>query len=232
MCLLAGVTGLLFVGGPVDILAQIGFFVFVGLAAKNAILIVEFARQTEEQGSNPAAAVFAACTRFRPILMTSLAFILGVVPLAIAEGAGAEMRRSLGTAVFFGMLRVTVFGLLFKPTFYAVVRSVGCKCSTAAPAAAPRSYRTFRTITQSDKGARIAHTVFFVSHRRACPRMRASDQSKRSWCVADVARCPTQVAKEAGAKVFGTARAADLERVRALSAESASRSHSSSVMVT
>jgi HAE1 family hydrophobic/amphiphilic exporter-1 len=138
MCLLAGVTGLLFVGAPVDILAQIGFVVLVGLAAKNAILIVEFARQAEEQGSDPAAAaVFAACTRLRPILMTSLAFILGVVPLAIAEGAGAEMRRSLGTAVFFGMLGVTVFGLLFTPTFYAVVRSLGRKRSATAPAAAP-----------------------------------------------------------------------------------------------
>jgi len=138
MCLLAAVTGLLFVGAPVDILAQIGFVVLVGLAAKNAILIVEFARQAEEQGTDPAAAaVFAACTRLRPILMTSLAFILGVVPLAIAEGAGAEMRRSLGTAVFFGMLGVTVFGLLFTPTFYAVVRSVGLKRSAVARAAAP-----------------------------------------------------------------------------------------------
>ena len=138
MCLLAAVTGLLFVGAPVDILAQIGFVVLVGLAAKNAILIVEFARQAEEQGSDPAAAaVFAACTRLRPILMTSLAFILGVVPLAIAEGAGAEMRRSLGTAVFFGMLGVTVFGLLFTPTFYAVVRSVARKRRAVAPGAAP-----------------------------------------------------------------------------------------------
>lgn len=123
MCLLAAVSGILFRGMSVDILAQIGFVVLVGLAAKNAILIVEFARQSEESGAVPAAAaVHAACTRLRPILMTSVAFILGVVPLAIAVGAGAEMRQSLGTALFFGMLGVTCFGLLFTPTFYTAVR--------------------------------------------------------------------------------------------------------------
>jgi multidrug efflux pump subunit AcrB len=111
MCLLAAVSGVLVRGLSVDILAQIGFVVLVGLAAKNAILKVEFARQAEEAGSDPAAAaIYAACTRLRPILMTSLAFILGVVPLAIAQGARAEMRQSLGTAVFFGMLGVTVSG--------------------------------------------------------------------------------------------------------------------------
>jgi multidrug efflux pump subunit AcrB len=126
MCLLAAVSGLLARGIPVDILAQIGFVVLVGLAAKNAILIVEFARQAEASGSSaPDAAVYAARTRLRPILMTSFAFILGVVPLAIASGAGAEMRQSLGTAVFFGMLGVTGFGLLFTPSFYAVVRRIG-----------------------------------------------------------------------------------------------------------
>ncbi len=137
MCLLAAVTGLLFVAMPVDILAQIGFVVLVGLAAKNAILIVEFARQAEEEGSDAAsAAVYAACTRLRPILMTSLAFILGVIPLAFAEGAGAEMRRSLGTAVFFGMLGVTLFGLFFTPTFYTFVSRFGRKLVAAQPAQA------------------------------------------------------------------------------------------------
>ena len=123
MCLLASVTGLMFRGMPIDILAQIGFVVLVGLAAKNAILIVEFAHQAQEAGS-PAeeAAVSAARRRLRPILMTSLAFILGVAPLAVATGAGAEMRQSLGTAVFGGMLGVTVFGLLFTPAFYTLVR--------------------------------------------------------------------------------------------------------------
>ena len=123
MCLLAAVSGLLARGMDVNILAQIGFVVLVGLAAKNAILIVEFARQAEEAGATLVDAVVqAARTRLRPILMTSFAFILGVVPLAIATGAGAEMRQSLGTAVFFGMLGVTAFGLIFTPVFYAAVR--------------------------------------------------------------------------------------------------------------
>jgi hydrophobe/amphiphile efflux-1 (HAE1) family protein len=125
MCLLAAVSGLLLRGMSVDILAQIGFVVLVALASKNAILIVEFAKQAQDEGASVEdAAVRAARTRLRPILMTSLAFILGVVPLAIATGAGAEMRQSLGTAVFFGMLGVTVFGLLFTPTFYTVVQSL------------------------------------------------------------------------------------------------------------
>jgi HAE1 family hydrophobic/amphiphilic exporter-1 len=126
MCLLASVTGLLTRGLPIDVLAQIGFVVLVGLAAKNAILIVEFAKQAEEDGATRAeAAVRAAQTRLRPILMTSFAFILGVAPLMFATGAGAEMRQSLGTAVFSGMLGVTFFGLLFTPVFYVVVRKFG-----------------------------------------------------------------------------------------------------------
>jgi HAE1 family hydrophobic/amphiphilic exporter-1 len=123
MCLLAAVSGLLLRGMDVNILAQVGFVVLVGLAAKNAILIVEFARHGESEGQDRfEAAIGAARTRLRPILMTSFAFILGVVPLALATGAGAEMRQSLGTAVFFGMLGVTVFGLIFTPTFYVTVR--------------------------------------------------------------------------------------------------------------
>jgi HAE1 family hydrophobic/amphiphilic exporter-1 len=140
MCLLAAVTGLLIRGLPVGILAQTGFLVLVGLAAKNAILIVEFARQAEDAGASPAdAASRAAEARLRPILMTSFAFILGVVPLLIATGAGAEMRRDLGTAVFSGMLGVTLFGLIFTPVFYAVIRRLTRRRrpSPAAPATAP-----------------------------------------------------------------------------------------------
>ncbi|WP_428530845.1 efflux RND transporter permease subunit [Rhodopila sp.] len=125
MCLLAAVTGLLIRGLNVDILAQIGFVVLVGLAAKNAILIVEFAKQAEQAGASAGqAAIQSARTRLRPILMTSFAFVLGVIPLVLASGAGAEMRQSLGTAVFAGMLGVTGFGLIFTPVFYAVIRRV------------------------------------------------------------------------------------------------------------
>ena len=134
MCLLAAVTGLLFRGLDVNILAQVGFVVLVGLAAKNAILIVEFARQAEDEGHDRfEAAVQAARTRLRPILMTSFAFILGVVPLVVATGAGSEMRQSLGTAVFFGMLGVTGFGLIFTPVFYVVVRGLAAQRRAAAP---------------------------------------------------------------------------------------------------
>ena len=139
MCLLAAVTGLLARGMDVNILAQIGFVVLIGLAAKNAILIVEFAKQNEEHGEDRfQAATEAARVRLRPILMTSFAFILGVLPLVIATGAGAEMRQSLGTAVFYGMIGVTFFGLIFTPVFYVVVRKFAKKPrAQAAPRPAP-----------------------------------------------------------------------------------------------
>jgi hydrophobe/amphiphile efflux-1 (HAE1) family protein len=125
MCILAAMIGVNLRGLDRNILVEVGLVVLVGLAAKNAILIVEFARQAEDEGMSFAeAAVAAARTRLRPILMTSLAFILGVVPLVIATGAGAEMRQSLGTAVFAGMLGVTLFGLVFTPVFYVVCRKL------------------------------------------------------------------------------------------------------------
>ncbi len=121
MCLFAAMLGVQIRGLDNNILTQIGLVVLIALAAKNAILVVEFAKQAEEEGmSTIDAAVHAARTRLRPILMTSFAFILGVVPLVIAEGAGAELRQALGTAVFFGMVGVTGFGLIFTPTFYVV----------------------------------------------------------------------------------------------------------------
>jgi hydrophobe/amphiphile efflux-1 (HAE1) family protein len=126
MCLLAASSGLAVRGMPIDVLAQIGFVVLVGLAAKNAILIVEFAKQRQDDDGISAedASVEAAKVRLRPILMTSLAFIAGVAPLVVASGAGSEMRQSLGTAVFFGMIGVTIFGLLFTPAFYTMVRRI------------------------------------------------------------------------------------------------------------
>ncbi|MGL4729919.1 MAG: efflux RND transporter permease subunit, partial [Bosea sp. (in: a-proteobacteria)] len=126
MCILAAMIGVGIKDLDRNILVEIGLVVLVGLAAKNAILIVEFAKQAEDEGAHPfTAAVAAAKTRLRPILMTSLAFILGVVPLVIATGAGAEMRQSLGTAVFSGMIGVTIFGLIFTPMFYVVCRRLG-----------------------------------------------------------------------------------------------------------
>jgi multidrug efflux pump subunit AcrB len=123
MCLVAAISGVILRGQDNNILTQVGFVVLIGLAAKNAILIVEFAKQLEDRGLDRwAAATEAARLRLRPILMTSFAFILGVAPLVWAIGAGAELRQTLGTAVFSGMIGVTAFGLLFTPTFYVVSR--------------------------------------------------------------------------------------------------------------
>ncbi|OHT19775.1 efflux RND transporter permease subunit [Edaphosphingomonas haloaromaticamans] len=126
MTLLAALAGVNLRGLDNNILTQIGLVVLIALAAKNAILIVEFAKQAEEAGRSVVdAAVQAAETRLRPILMTSFAFILGVLPLVIASGPGAELRQALGTAVFFGMLGVTGFGLIFTPVFYVAARALG-----------------------------------------------------------------------------------------------------------
>jgi multidrug efflux pump subunit AcrB len=125
MCLLSGIAGVMLRGLDNNIFTQIGFVVLAGLSAKNAVLIVEFAKQQQEQGKGRVeAAIEAARLRLRPILMTSFAFILGVVPLVIAQGAGAEMRQALGTTVFFGMLGVTFFGIFFTPVFFVSIRWV------------------------------------------------------------------------------------------------------------
>ncbi|UIJ45063.1 multidrug efflux RND transporter permease subunit [Sphingomonas cannabina] len=132
MTLLAAMAGVNLRGMDNNILTQIGLIVLIALAAKNAILIVEFAKQAEERGATVVeAAVEAARTRLRPILMTSFAFILGVVPLVWASGPGYELRQALGTAVFYGMVGVTVFGLIYTPTFYVVCRTIGDRIARA-----------------------------------------------------------------------------------------------------
>jgi len=141
MCLVASITGVILRGMDNNILTQVGFVVLIGLAAKNAILIVEFAKQLEDRGRDRfAAAVEAARLRLRPILMTSLAFIFGVVPLVWSVGAGAELRQALGTAVFAGMIGVTAFGLVFTPVFYVVTRWLADIASgrRAPPQSAPQ----------------------------------------------------------------------------------------------
>jgi multidrug efflux pump len=123
MCLFSALVGVHVAGSENNIFTQIGLIVLVGLACKNAILIVEFAREREAAGETALAAVLDACRlRLRPILMTSIAFIMGVVPLVTATGAGSEMRHAMGVAVFSGMLGVTFFGLLLTPVFYLTAR--------------------------------------------------------------------------------------------------------------
>jgi multidrug efflux pump subunit AcrB len=134
MCILAGLIGVRLMSQDVNVLTQIGFVVLVGLAAKNAILIVEFARDIEATGKTAVEAVIEAChLRLRPILMTSFAFILGVLPLVLSSGAGSEMRQAVGVAVFFGMIGVTLFGLIFTPVFYVLIRRMSGR--PIAPAA-------------------------------------------------------------------------------------------------
>jgi len=143
MCLPFALLGTWLRGIDNNLITQIGFVVLIGLAAKNAVLIVEFAKQQEDEGADRFhAAIEAARLRLRPILMTSLAFILGVVPLARAVGAGAEMRRALGTAVFSGMLGVTILGLFLTPVFYVTLRRFGKKHVPAADSEASAAPHT------------------------------------------------------------------------------------------
>ncbi|MET0568414.1 MAG: efflux RND transporter permease subunit, partial [Hyphomicrobiaceae bacterium] len=128
MCLLSAVFGVWLHGQDINILTQVSFVVLIGLAAKNAVLIVEFARQLEDKGHDIVSAAVEACKlRLRPILMTSMAFASGVLPLYFAKGAGAEMRIALGTGVFWGMIGVTLFGLIFTPVFYVVMRKLATR---------------------------------------------------------------------------------------------------------
>jgi multidrug efflux pump len=125
MSILSALAGVWLTQGDNNIFTQIGLMVLVGLSAKNAILIVEFARELEMQGRTVLqAAIEASRLRLRPILMTSIAFIMGVVPLVMSSGAGAEMRRAMGIAVFFGMIGVTLFGLMLTPVFYVLLRKL------------------------------------------------------------------------------------------------------------
>ena len=135
MCLLFAMVGVFLKGSDNNILTQIGFIVLVGLACKNAILIVEFARERVAEGMSAVDAAVEACRlRLRPILMTSFAFIMGVIPLATSSGAGSEMRQAIGIAVFSGMLGVTLFGLLLTPVFFVTIE----KMLQKAPAVEPR----------------------------------------------------------------------------------------------
>jgi multidrug efflux pump len=138
MCVLFAMVGVWLKGSDNNVLTQIGFIVLVGLACKNAILIVEFARDALERGLSPIDAAIEACRlRLRPILMTSFAFIMGVVPLVTATGAGSEMRQAIGIAVFSGMLGVTLFGLFLTPVFFVTIENFGGKRPAAEPGAAP-----------------------------------------------------------------------------------------------
>ena len=139
MTLLSAIAGVWLTGGDNNVFTQISFLVLAGLACKNAILIVEFARQREHEGAPRRTAILDACRiRLRPVLMTSVAFIMGVVPLVLASGPGAEVRQAMGIAVFAGMLGVTLFGLFLTPIFYVVVQGAAERLSRRQPAAAPR----------------------------------------------------------------------------------------------
>lgn len=154
MCLLAAIAGIWLASLSNDVFTQIGLIVLVGLAAKNAILIVEFAKQLQDEGKNRFDATVEACRlRLRPILMTSFAFILGVVPLVLATGAGAEMRQTLGIAVFSGMLGVTAFGVFFTPVFYSVVRKFTESKSTSPMAAATGGGKGATMVAEKSKAA-------------------------------------------------------------------------------
>jgi multidrug efflux pump len=138
MTILCALAGVWLTGGDNNIFTQISFLVLAALACKNAILIVEFARQEEQEGRNRVEAILNACrVRLRPVLMTSIAFIMGVVPLVFSSGAGAEIRSAMGIAVFFGMVGVTAFGLFLTPVFYTVIGRLAGRRLTLPSMAVP-----------------------------------------------------------------------------------------------
>jgi multidrug efflux pump len=135
LTLLSALGGVWLTGGDSNVFTQVSFLVLAALACKNAILIVEFAKQREHDGESRVSAILDACrVRLRPVLMTSVAFIMGVVPLVLAQGAGSEIRQAMGIAVFSGMLGVTLFGLALTPVFYAVIGSLVERATRHRPA--------------------------------------------------------------------------------------------------
>ena len=160
MGLLAAMTGVWLTGGDNNIFTQIGLIVLVGLSAKNAILIVEFARELEFAGRTPLqAALEAARLRLRPILMTSVAFVMGVLPLATAVGAGAEMRQAMGIAVFAGMIGVTAFGLFLTPVFYVLLRKLAGNRPLKQHGVVPHHAEAFASAPQLGHGGGVAQAV-------------------------------------------------------------------------
>jgi multidrug efflux pump len=158
MCLLCSITGVAIARMDMNIFVQIGFVVLVGLAAKNAILIVEFAREKRASGSSSHDAAVEACRlRLRPILMTSFAFILGVVPLVLATGAGAEMRKALGIAVFSGMLGVTLFGIFLTPVFYHVLEKLAGGSGGPAASTKKQTGVPATSLEPNGEAASVAH---------------------------------------------------------------------------
>ena len=175
MCLLCSIAGVNMAKMDINIFTQVGFIVLVGLACKNAILIVEFAKSQREAGSTSEAATLEACElRLRPIMMTSFAFILGVVPLMISAGAGAEMRQTLGTAVFSGMLGVTLFGIFLTPVFYYVIQWVSDRRRIAAGAERPSrgSRRAARPMARPEDIGHWSLASAMRSAIRRCPHRR------------------------------------------------------------
>ena len=220
MCLLCSVVGVDLAHLDVNIFTQIGFVVLVGLASKNAILIVEFAKQQQEQGVDRRQAVLeAARLRLRPILMTSFAFILGVVPLVLSVGAGAEMRQTLGIAVFSGMLGVTLFGIFLTPVFYDVIQHFGPPPRPSAqPSAGPphraHSAPAFRTLTRSASEGNTSATSPIGSAPPPNPRARSFPRSRFrvSVCVTHTHFSSASGAQRYHGRQFGRTRTSGLRQ--------------------